>query len=404
MDYQCFDPNECGFPKPRVPILPTLSSQSLGRARLGPFIPLGFSANARIFARGRYALTEAYRQSGVGEHGALLAPAYHCRTMLDPAIRLGAKVLLYDLNPDLSPNLASLTANLSACHQPVKALLVTHYFGFSQALEPLTAFCEKHEIDLIEDCSHALFTKSTPGALARKGAMGQTGRYGVASPYKFFACEDGGLLWCNADEQLPDDHEYAPTLTQELRGFLHSAQRAFAKNKVLNIDLIDAEIKALTDKLSLTGRDERKQATEPSTHYVAAEEHLKSLAWSRWVMRHTHVERLANRRRENYQKWTNAVVNLPHCRALFPYLPDDCVPYMFPLKIDHPEIHFLALKQLGVPVWRWDDMAVSTCPVASDYRLKVLHLPCHQELTEDHMHWMSTALKKVLLELPATTQ
>ncbi|MGA8783703.1 MAG: DegT/DnrJ/EryC1/StrS family aminotransferase [Polaromonas sp.] len=393
MDYQRFDPGNCGFPRPKVPILPSLSWQSLGREDASPFGLAGSGAQVRHFTRGRYALTEAYRQAGVGEQGALLAPAYHCRTMLDPAIRLGAEVALYALKPDLSPDLMSLKTSLAACRHPVKALLVAHYFGFAQALEPLLGFCSAHNITLIEDCSHALLSKT------KSGTMGETGRFAVASPYKFFPAEDGGLLWANGGHPLAQDPTCAPTLMQELKGMLHSAQHARAHKQVPDVALIDIEIKTITDKLSLTGRDEQEQSAGPSPNYRPTEESMKSLAWSRWVMRHTNVQSLIRRRRHNYEQWAAAVAKLPHCRALFPQLTADCVPYMFPLQIDHPEVHFFALKQLGVPIWRWDDMAVSSCPVASSYRLKMIHLPCHQELSEQQMAWLTAAVQKVMLQI-----
>jgi hypothetical protein len=74
---------------------------------------------------------------------------------------------------------------------------------------------------------------------------------------------------------------------------------------------------------------------------------------------------------------------------------------MFPLRIDHPETHFYALKHMGVPVWRWDDMAVSPCGVATGYRERVLHLPCHQELTANQMCWMTEVVGKVMQQRPA---
>jgi hypothetical protein len=45
-----------------------------------------------------------------------------------------------------------------------------------------------------------------------------------------------------------------------------------------------------------------------------------------------------------------------------------------------------------MPIWRWDEMAVSNCPIASSYRLRLLHLPCHQELTATEMDWMTSVL------------
>ena len=73
---------------------------------------------------------------------------------------------------------------------------------------------------------------------------------------------------------------------------------------------------------------------------------------------------------------------------------------MFPLQIDHPESHFSALKRLGVPVWRWDDIAVSGCLIATSYRLQLLHLPCHQELTAQQLSWITTVVRKVMLQIP----
>ena len=401
MDYQRFDPSNCGFPRPKVPILPSIGWQSLGRVRASQFSLVSSGVQVHHFTRGRYALTEAYRESGVGKQGALLAPAYHCRTMLDPAIRLGADIVLYSMKSDLSPDMEALAASLAACQQPVKALLVTHYFGFAQFLAPLVKFCTEHDIAMIEDCSHALFVKSnTAETITKSGSLGKTGRFCVASPYKFFPSENGGVLWANANGKLPDGQQPAPTLMQELKGLVRSAQRARDQHQPPDVNLIDNEIMALAYKLTLTGRDVRSEEPGTSEQYDATEERLQSLAWSRWVMRHTDTARLVERRRQNYQQWANSVAKLPHCRSLFPEIPSDCAPYMFPLQIDHSESHFFALKQLGVPVWRWDDMAVSSCRIATSYRLKLLHLPCHQELTAQQMSWMTTAVKKVMLQVP----
>jgi hypothetical protein len=46
--------------------------------------------------RGRYALTQAYRLAGVGSDAAILISAYHCRAMLDPAIRPGVPIWRWD--------------------------------------------------------------------------------------------------------------------------------------------------------------------------------------------------------------------------------------------------------------------------------------------------------------------
>ncbi|MBK9029613.1 MAG: DegT/DnrJ/EryC1/StrS aminotransferase family protein [Propionivibrio sp.] len=78
---------------------------------------------------------------------------------------------------------------LVAHGKPVKALLATHYFGLAKDFTELKLWCDTHRIAFIEDCSHTLFTETfqAPGT-------GIFGRFVAASPYKFFACADGGLL------------------------------------------------------------------------------------------------------------------------------------------------------------------------------------------------------------------
>jgi hypothetical protein len=82
MRYLSFDPSNCGFPKPRVPVLPPLSRGALAWHSPPATSALTTAPNARFYTRGRYAMTEAYRLCGVGPDAPLLAPAYHCRTML----------------------------------------------------------------------------------------------------------------------------------------------------------------------------------------------------------------------------------------------------------------------------------------------------------------------------------
>ena len=74
---------------------------------------------------------------------------------------------------------------------------------------------------------------------------------------------------------------------------------------------------------------------------------------------------------------------------------------MFPLLLDEGEADFYRLKQLGMPIWRWDDMAVSECEVASRYRKRLIHLPCHQALGDSEMNWMTLALRTVLSPVSA---
>ena len=355
-------------------------------------------ANARLrhYTRGRYALAAAYRLAGVGPDGALLAPAYHCVTMLDPALALHAPVVLYPLHADLSPDLERLEALRASSPTPIRALLATHFFGFVQDFSRLRAWSDAHGIVLVEDCAHVL---STPDWQAPRTA--RHGHYVVASPYKFFPCDDGGLLY-SPQSALPETTATRPApLVDELRALKHGIEQLRRLPPASDeIAAIDTRLAALSGSTPIAGDDFEVERDVPSSQYDATLERRASLRASRALVARTPIAHLARARRANYRWWQEAVAGLAHCRPLYAELPDDCVPYMFALCLDHPSPHFYRLKQLGVPVYRWDELGVSDCATAAAYRLRLIHLPCHQSLTAADRAWLQTAVRRSLREEP----
>lgn len=392
LDYQVFDPATCRFPRPRVSVLP----QDFERATRDDDELLrevgSLAGKGAYFTRGRYALGEAYRRSGLDGGGTLLAPAYHCVTMLDPALALGADVLLYPLNADLTPDRNELERLAERAVRPIKVLLATHFFGFVRDFSWLKMWCDIHSIVLVEDCSHTLYTERYQA----KGA-GRAGRFVASSPYKFFPSADAGWLYAPGLATAAGNLTQPANWVAELRG-VKQCLDAVRRPRVGPTDLaaLDAQIAAMAREMPVPGEDRRQQRRAQSPQYEVEAEHRSALCGSRWLIAHSCLSNAIRRRQVNYRRWLQAVAELPGCRPLYPELPEHVVPYMFPLYIEHPMPHFYWLKQLAVPVWRWDEMAVSACPVAANYRLHLLHLPCHQSLSEDEMGWMLTAVAKVI--------
>ena len=373
-----FDPTACRFPAPAVPVLPALRRRALGAPGGDPLA----GPEARFFARGRYALHAAYRLAGLGPGGMLLAPSYHCRTMLDPALALGAAVHCYPVQPDLQPDLEALRRVL-ASGLPARVLVLPHYFGVEQppaVLAEVQALCVLHGITLVEDACHAwpLALRRAPLCAAGEGHLL------VASPYKFLPCEEGGVLW-GPPAALAGVVLRAPGLWQELRGW----KRAWERSRAAAAQPVPAP---LPEAPGERGREWREVDEHPSPMYLAADEGRQGLRQSRWLLRRTPPAALAAQRRRHYQHWLQAVAPLAGARPLFPQLGADDVPYMFPLLLERHDPAFYRLKQAGVPIWRWDDMALSDCPTAAAYRLRLLHLPCHQGLSTAQMEWLADAV------------
>lgn len=392
LDYQIFDPMPCHFPRPRVPVLPRGFAPAGADDALLLRSALPLTGQGLHFSRGRYALGEAYRRAGLDRDGVLLAPAYHCVTMLDPALARGAEVRLYPLSADLEPDPAALDELARHTAKPVKALLATHFFGFVRDFSWLKEWCDTRGIVFVEDCSHTLFTERYQA----RGA-GRYGQFVASSPYKFFPSADGGWLYASDAAELAGAATQSTGWLAELRGMKQCLDAA-RQPQVGATDMaaLDGQLAEFAGRAPEPGGDLRRQRPAHSAQYKTETEARAALRGSRWLVGHSSVSATIGRRQANYRRWLQAVAGLPNCRALYPELPEQVVPYMFPLYIDQPMPHFYWLKRLGVPVWRWDEMAVSACPVAHDYRLHLLHLPCHQSLSDDEMSWMTAAVGKVL--------
>ncbi|MDR2837671.1 MAG: DegT/DnrJ/EryC1/StrS family aminotransferase [Azonexus sp.] len=392
LDYQVFDPASCHFPPPRVAALPgRFEFAGADDAALLAGVPL---LTGRHYSRGRYALGAACRLAGLADGGVLLAPAYHCLSMLDPALALGAEVLLYRLNADLSPDPAALDALAAA--KPVKALLATHFFGFVRDFSWLRSWCVARGVVLIEDCSHVLLTERY-----RAAGAGCYGHFVAASPYKFFPGADGGWLYAPEPGALAGVDTRPANWRDELRGLKQTIEAARQPSvDASDIAALDGQVAALTGQAP-SGDDRRQSRAGPSPQYRPHSAAVAALRSSRWLAGHASLTANIGRRQAHYRRWLAVAADLPHCRPLYPELPETVVPYMFPLYIEQPLPHFYWLKQLGAPVWRWDQIAVSACPVASDYRLRLIHLPCHQSLRDVEMDWLLAVLTKVMRSIPA---
>lgn len=386
-----FDPSACAFPRPRVPALAEgfnwISDAVKGGDETRP------GGAFRDFSRGRYALYEAFRLAGLNAQTTLLAPTYHCPTMLAPALALGGDIQLYPLRSDLSVDQAALDSVIQRARKPVRALLASHLFAFAQPLAGIAEWCAARGIALIEDGSHVLFTERhcPPG-------IGQYGDFVTSSPYKFFSSPDGGLLFARGRSEAEIGATIRPPWRSEIRALkqMLAAVQARAHSRAsCRAERLGEEFGSILERAMIRGKDLRR-SEGVSAYYDSDSQNLGALRLSRAVQRRSDIGKIAAQRRRNYERWIAGLAGAPNCRPLFADLPDGCIPYMLPLYIERPDSDFYYLKHLGVPIWRWDSIAVSNCATANDYRCHLLHLPCHQALNDVELDWMIAAVRLVM--------
>ncbi len=127
MQFSIFDPTDCQFPRPHVPVLSAFPSGVPGLCSKAFYRSAFLETPGASYSLGRYALAAALRSLGVGPGTTVLIPAYHCRTMIDPVVRLGGNVQLFPLLPDLIPD------------SPLY-MSFFHFNGYSNCLSLLESF------------------------------------------------------------------------------------------------------------------------------------------------------------------------------------------------------------------------------------------------------------------------
>ncbi len=344
---------------------------------------------------GRAAIALGLELLGVGPGHKVLVPTYHCPTMVAPIVKLGGTPLFYPLTPSGTPDLEYIQQH---DEHPVTAMLVPHYFGLPQPMKRIRTFCDEHRIALIEDCAHAFFGR------ADGSSIGAWGDIAIASITKFFPAPDGGVLRAN---RLPTSTSMPElvrrTLTENLKAAIDIVEFASRHHRVTGLNAALNALFATKRKLrSLRHGSAQAVDGSPSSDASALQTAPvqmqacdldlahKQPCWISTVLARTvSPSRIAERRRANYLRLARVLSGYAGFAPLRPDLPEDAVPYVFPLRVQNPDDKHRELRRRGIPVFRWNLIWPSTPSIEGDSGLiwasQIFQLPCHQDLSAEDL-------------------
>lgn len=152
-------------------------------------------------ANGTDALELALRAAGVAPGERVLLPSHTAYATAAAVLRVGARPVFVDLEPErsvLSPShlehLLSPGAEGMSGEGRFRAVIAVHLYGEACDLEALRSLCERHGLALIEDCAQAC------GTTYRGRPVGSWGDFAAFSFYptkNLAAFGDGGALVVN---------------------------------------------------------------------------------------------------------------------------------------------------------------------------------------------------------------
>ncbi|THC41687.1 DegT/DnrJ/EryC1/StrS family aminotransferase [Massilia sp. Mn16-1_5] len=386
--------------RPLIPLAPILSASSFRRAHNAPVRTVLDAGEVRLVTSGRVAIALALRELGVQAGERVLVPAYHSASMVPPVLWRGAEPVFYRVCADAAVDLEDLAEKMTP---GVRAVMVTHYFGFPQDLAPVRALCDARGVALIEDCAHCFIGE-------RDGRpVGAWGDYAIASSMKFLPIYEGGAL-VSARHSLNKVVLRSAGAGFELKVALNSLERGFAYGR---LPAVRAALRLpLRAKSAVWGLLKKRRgggaapmlapdSSDSSFNFDPNWLDKRSSLFARAMLKLAAPGRIAALRRRHYARLEAAVRDLPGVRPLHPRLPDGACPWVFPLLADDPDALFARLKTRGVPLTRfgtppWPGVDASTCANSARLATHVLALPCHQELTEVEMSWLAASLREAV--------
>ncbi len=136
--------------------------------------------------------------AGVGAGDEVLVPTLTFVATANAVRYVGAQPVFveskgaHDLNIDPADCEAKITPR-------TRAIIVVHYAGFPCDMDAFLALAKKHQLHLIEDSAHAVFSRTTVGGAARMcGSIGAIAAFSLFSN-KNMTCGEGGLVTTNDD-------------------------------------------------------------------------------------------------------------------------------------------------------------------------------------------------------------
>lgn len=373
-----------------VPAAPLLGWGQLVRALRGtagatrPWAAAHGDRVTAVYQRGNVALAAGVT-AFAGSHGVarvhVWAPGYICEQALSPLRADGFPLHFFRVRPDLSPDWASLAADIAA-HPGPGVLVLVHYFGFPNRTAEAAAFCEAHGLGLLEDAAHL----AVPIAAPHGGII-------VYSPRKTLPVPAGGLVVVSPAlaPHLPGTNARTP-LPPTLRWVGRKlAQRALAAARI-------PWHRALRAADDAEGVSPAASAWPPG--YVPRCNALE-LRMLRGTV--SLIHRAAKARMANYAALAGAVAGIPGVRLLFADVPEGACPYALPVLVSGGGAGVARrLRRSGVLASRWPDLPpeVLAQPAAHRQAIELHHelllLPVHQSLTRGQRDFIAHGLRRAV--------
>jgi dTDP-4-amino-4,6-dideoxygalactose transaminase len=171
-------------------------------------------ANLVWTSSGRGSLELTIRLLHLEPDDIVLIPAFVAHGVILPLIRKKIRYYFYKSDHQLIPDINDIRKLMSK--YSVKAIIVIHYFGYPQEIEPLLSLRKEFSFYIIEDCAQAFLSSYHDGSM-----IGTKGDLSIFSIPKSIPVPDGSFIIINNPEINTSDIAYRHSVLHEISVIFH---------------------------------------------------------------------------------------------------------------------------------------------------------------------------------------
>ncbi|MBM3252998.1 MAG: hypothetical protein FJZ16_01940 [Candidatus Omnitrophica bacterium] len=361
------------LPSVRILLNALFSSQKSG----GSWHEWFSKGNFYLYSRGMWALTEAIRAlltKRGKEEGIVWFPDYFCNGALIGVRQLQVKVCFYPTLKNLEPDWDILETEIRKINPP-DIFVIVDYFGFPNVIEETGNFCQKYEIDLIEDAAHAF----SPCI-----GLGPGEHPVIFSLRKVLPLSEGGIL----------------VTSKELDDYIR-------KQKMILIDdsVVEWFIKRFVQKVMVTleipWHRFWKIKENQYEDYSSIAKGWTVITSKLLIAMFGKFEEIIRKRRENYNYLITQLLD-DNTVPLFPTLPESVCPYVLPVLVNRNQDSILGnLHNSGIPAISWPDLPPEVLKNNGKHqgalwlRSHIILFPVHQSLTRKQIDYIANTYRYI---------
>lgn len=283
-------------------------------------------------------------------------PAYICHTVIDPFIKAKYKIVYYDVDATLKPVFEEKYLD------QLSVVLISDYFGFINDNSDFIRACKEHDITIIEDMSHSMFSKTINPEVD----------YSIGSLRKWVGIPAGGWAVSTQNPFRTETLKYHPD-------YVESRLEALKLRKAY-IETGNEEYKTFSMQLFSKAETLLEHGFDVYGGDPVSDEIVASLPY----------QNIIKKRRRNYEILLGGLRKNSDIKAIFHELSSEICPMFFPIISDNRDmIKDLLLSNKIYPPIHWPipkAIDIEKYPQAKRIYESILSIPCDQRYDKNDMY------------------